>query len=575
MTLANRKTVLLGSALVLGLTVVAVAVQAIWRPLAPHAQMTAQLADMDLAQPDALIRSERLSALPRDLLQVPLLHDVLSEDFVTYYETNQTRLSLSGTLRRIAYEHELELGDEVIRRTLDEPAEVALWRGDRGKLRYWLLVGQRNGMARLLQGLANVALDDRQLKKVGQLSVGGDDTPLYALAYGYRRSMLFAVHGDRLVVLSDPGMLLDAHGALDEQRGAMVARLLDGKSKKPGWPDSALAQGSDHAPLQAIKGHRVSVAADLLSFGYQPFFPGMEALRFEFSAGDEQQWATQALVNPVLLPEQWNSAALWQALPTDPAACISLPLDWAASGRMLGAVIGTEEANQLLPAFKGPAAMCWYGKSRLSAPLFIAQLDKPEVAAAMKGQLQEVFTRVIGAYETNAGTADGRLPVTARTDLGEATAWQRPVSARHGSASARDAGLSDQLSSHRYFPVTLALAHGYAVFSPDGTLVDDTLAVLDKRWPAVADSMGSGSHQHVIAQLTPASVAKLVEQESFESLPPQQEPLFRNAATQYLIPKLKTLATFPALTLRLPEALPKRRGWVPVQWQSAAPDRTH
>lgn len=574
MILANRKTLLLGSTLLLGLSVAALTIQAIWRPLAPRAHVAAQLASIDLAQPDALIRSESLSALPRDLLQVPLLHDVLSEDFVSYYEVNEGRLSLSGTLRRIAYEHKLELGDEVIRRALNEPAEVALWRGDHGKLSYWLMLGQRNGISRLLQGIANVALDDSQLKKVGQLDVDGDDVPLYALAYGYRRNLLFAVHGDRLVALSDPGMLLNADGALDDERSALVAHLLDAGSNKPAWPDSALTQGSDNPQLSAIKGHQLSVAARFLSFGYQPFFPGIEALRFDFSASGTHQWATRALVNPALLPDQWNSAALWQALPTDPAACVSLPLDWASAGHVLGAVIGKDDADHLLPAFGGPAAVCWYGKSRLSSPLFIARLDKPEVAAAMKPQLQKIFTRVIGAYEEKAGTDDGRLPVSTRADGSAGTVWQRDVSARHGSASADKAGLDDQLSADRYFPVTLALSHGYVVFSPDGRLVDDALSVLDKRWPAVADSMGNDSREHVVAQLTPASMAKLIEQESFDALPQDQEPLFRNAATHYLIPKLHALAAYPALTLRLPGPLPARRGWVPVQWQSAVPGGT-
>jgi uncharacterized protein YfaA (DUF2138 family) len=564
MTLAHRKTLLLGGTLLLGLSVAALTIQAIWRPLAPQAHVAAKLAAIDLAQPDALIRSERLSALPRDLLQVPLLHDVLSEDFVSYYEFNEGRLSLSGTLRRIAYEHKLDLGDDVIRRALDEPAEVALWRGDHGRLRYWLMLGQRNGISRLLQGIANVALDDSQLKKVGQLDVDGDATPLYALAYGYQRSLLFAVHGDRLVVLSDPGMLLDGEGALDDERSALVAGLLDGHAKKPAWPDSALNQGSDNPGLEAIKGHQLTVAARFLSFGYQPFFPGIEALRFDFSASGTRQWSTQALVNPVLLPDQWNSAALWQALPTDPAACVSLPLDWASAGRVLGSVIGKDDANRLLPAFSGPAAICWYGQSRLSSPLFIARLDKPEVAAAMKPQLQKIFSQVIGAYEEKAGSDDGRLPVTTRQVAADGTEWQRNVSARHGSASA-----------DKYFPVTLALSHGYAVFSPDGTLVDDALSVLDKRWPAVADSMGNDDHQHVVAQLTPASVAKLIEQESFDSLPQDQEPLFRNAATQYLLPRLHALAAFPALSLRLPDTLPAHRGWIPVQWQSAAPGKAH
>ncbi|WP_158881172.1 DUF2138 family protein [Rhodanobacter sp. L36] len=575
MTLANHKTLLLSGLLLLGLSAAAITVQAIWRPLAPHAHVAAQLADIDLAQPDALIRSERLSALPRDLLRVPLLHEVLSEDFVSYYEFNEGRLSLSGTLRRIAYEHQLDLGDEVIRQALDAPAEVALWHGDHGKLQYWLLLGQRNGLTRLLQGIANVALDDSQLKNVGKLEVDGDKVALYALAYGYQRNLLFAVHGDRLVVLSDPGMLLNENGTLDDERSEQIIALLDGSSKKPAWPDSALAKDSDNPRLDKIKGHQLSVSAHFLSFGYQPFFPGIEALRFDFSADAEHAWDTRALVNPALLPEQWNSASLWQVLPTDPAACVSLPVDWASAGHVLDAVMGKDAAGIVLPAFSGPAAICWYGKSRLSSPLFVARFDKPELVASMKPSLEKAFTQIIGAYEEKAGNADGRLPVTSHQGVGDSTEWQRDVSARYGSADATEAKLTDTISSDRYFPVTLAVAHGYVVFSPDGALVDDALAVLEKRWPAVADSMGNASREHVVAQLTPASMAKLIEQESFASLPQDQEPVFRNAATQFLIPKLHALGAYPALTLRLPDTLPTQRGWIAVQWQSAAVGSAH
>ena len=430
MTLANSKSLLLGGALVLALSTAAVIVQAVWRPFTPHVQVNARVADIELGQPDALIRSEKLSALPRDLLRVPLLRDVLSEDFVGYYEINEARLSLSGTLRRIAYEHKLEFGDEVIRRVLDEPAVVALWRGDRGKLQYWALVSQRNGLSRLLQGIANVALDDRQLRKVGQLKVDGDDTTLYALAYGYQRNLLFAVHGERLVVLSDPGMLLDAQGAVDGERGGLVGDLLDAGNATLAWAKSSLAGGDASPKLDGIKGHQLLVSAKFLSFGYQPFFPGIEALRFDFSANGDRQWVTRALVNPGLLPDQWNSTALWQVLPADAAACVSLPVNWAAATPVLGAVIGQEEANRLLLAFAGPAATCWYGKSRLSAPLFVAKVSQPELAASMQPQLLQIFTQVIGAHETAAGTPDGRQPVDTREGAAGGVLWQRDVRQR-------------------------------------------------------------------------------------------------------------------------------------------------
>ena len=41
---------------------------------------------LDLARPDALVQTASLADLPRDLLTVPMFRDVLTEDFVTYYE---------------------------------------------------------------------------------------------------------------------------------------------------------------------------------------------------------------------------------------------------------------------------------------------------------------------------------------------------------------------------------------------------------------------------------------------------------------------------------------------------------
>src|SRR5687767_29720 len=89
--------------------------------------------NVDLARPDGLIDTESLSQLPRDVLAVPLFRDVLTQDLVTYYEQHPGRLTLAGILRRLAWEHESDAGDWVLRTVLDEPAQVALWRGGDGK----------------------------------------------------------------------------------------------------------------------------------------------------------------------------------------------------------------------------------------------------------------------------------------------------------------------------------------------------------------------------------------------------------------------------------------------------------
>ena len=124
----------------------------------------------DLRKPDALIESVSLSRLPKEILEVPLLRDTLTEDFVFYYENNGDRLGLTGTLRRIIYEHDLTLKDSLVEELLDQPAQVALWRGADGRLRDFVVVLKRGGLARVLEPLAHIAADDQQLRKVGELA---------------------------------------------------------------------------------------------------------------------------------------------------------------------------------------------------------------------------------------------------------------------------------------------------------------------------------------------------------------------------------------------------------------------
>ena len=121
---------------------------------------------LDLAEPDGLIDTESLGALPRDVLAVPLFRDVLTEDLVTYYEQHPGRLTLGGILRRLAWEHDADLGDWAIRTVLDEPAQVALWRGGDGRIRHWLIVIRRNTVTRLMDTAARLALKDRYLAEV-------------------------------------------------------------------------------------------------------------------------------------------------------------------------------------------------------------------------------------------------------------------------------------------------------------------------------------------------------------------------------------------------------------------------
>ncbi|MCR6680038.1 DUF2138 family protein, partial [Escherichia marmotae] len=70
--------------------------------------------------------SDSLSPLPKDLLTIPLLHDVLSEDFVFYYQTHADRLGIERRNRSIVYANEHTLKDKIFYSLLHQPAQAAL-----------------------------------------------------------------------------------------------------------------------------------------------------------------------------------------------------------------------------------------------------------------------------------------------------------------------------------------------------------------------------------------------------------------------------------------------------------------
>ena len=91
---------------------------------------------VDLGRPDAYVSTPALSKLPRDMVKAPVLREVLDEDFAFYYEEHEDRLGLRGAVKRIAFEHDKTLTDQLLEAALDEPAEMAFWADAKGAPRY-------------------------------------------------------------------------------------------------------------------------------------------------------------------------------------------------------------------------------------------------------------------------------------------------------------------------------------------------------------------------------------------------------------------------------------------------------
>ena len=514
---------------------------------------------IDLTSPDAIIRTNSLAKLPRDLLRVPLFRDVLTEDFVFYYEQNTGRLSLGGALRRIAYEHNLDLGDWVIRTVIDEPAEIAFWKGPNGRLKHYLIAMTRNNLAKLLEMAAKVVLNDSQLKRAGgDLMVQGENVSVFVLTYASNRTLLFATRGKRMVILSDAGMLKDRKGKMtDDSRNILSALLSKDVRAQRIYGDRFQVNGT-------ASEHTVAVTARYLSFGYQHFFPAVQSLRFDFG---KDGWSTQVMVDPGTLPAgSLNTAPLWNLVPMEPSICFALPVDWDTAGSLLPRLgMKKEEAKGLIRAINGPVGVCWYPKSRLHTPLFVVPISRALGPSETKF-LAKAFEAAIGLKRPDLnGSAEGPYPATAVQNPDNSRLWQRLVPSRYGIHRPGEKGKGTRRDG-RFFQVTLAQHARSLIFSPDERLVEDALAVAAKKFPALGDSLPKGGA--IIAVITPSSLSALVQTETFASLPAAEEAVLRSAANAHLLPKLAALKRHPAYSLILPENVqPIPNQWVPVIWR--------
>jgi len=532
---------------------------------------------VDLARPDAYISTPALSRLPRELIKAPVARDLLTEDFAFYYEEHEDRLGLRGAVKRIAYEHETTLADKLLEIVLDEPAEVAMWTDAKGAPRYWLVAMTRGVLAKALMDLGPVAAKDEQLSVIGELPGASGASPVYALTLSSRRTVAFVARGNRVVVLSDPGLLFDDQRQVDRKAARVVAGLLSGEHADQDVYRARFGLGAPGAD------HVVVADSSLLSFGYRHFFPGLRALRLDVAPGGGPLRTQLRVADAKVLPSTEASATLWAGVPMGPAACSWLPADWSAARAVLddvgevtpaapegddatikvqGAKAGAKPASGAAPrasvsaataatraawdkfiaALDGPAAVCWYARSQFHTPVLVARL-RPDAPA---DAVDPALARLAGWLIPGGGI---ELPAD-----GGVHRWQREVPAPYGPYGEGDTSL--------YRP-TLAHAGAWVTFSPDDKLVELALQAQGRRYPGVADTLPAGAA--TLAVVVPRQVADLAQREAFEVLPAQQE-IFRQAARSHLVPRLETMRGWPAVRA-VATGKPSAEGWVPIAWQ--------
>lgn len=526
------------------------------KPKAPPAQLASD--KLGMSRPDGLLETHSLSQLPKDLLAVPFLKETLTEDFVFYYEAHADRLGLIGSLRRIIYEHDLKLQDSLIEQIFDQPADVALWRGADGRLKDFLLVMDRGGLAKMLEPLAKVALDDTQLSKIGDVNVGADDVALYQLSYNASKALLFASHGDKLVVLSNPTKLYDPQSGSSEEPGSVstkaIAALLNG--------DKLFPEAFGLQPRAPEVKQRLSVNSSVLAMGYQRFIPNFAGLRFD---RDDKGWHSFLAMDELDNQPDFDFKPIWQAMPMGASACVALPLA-AEQQKPLLVKLGAEEsvAQALTEHMAGAAGLCWYADSRLYTPLLVASLNDDD-SAKLDGDLGNLFGSMVGAFEANV--EEHAFPVIEKQE-GSTHQWQRQVSSNFGPYKAKDAEQPDAITGKAFMRVSLARHGSTLLFSLDDKLVDKALGTLDKRFPPMADVLPKDLLMPVY--FGPDSMAQMMQQETLDSLPQDMEPVFYNAAQTNLIPKLRKLGGYGKYALTLPQGSEPdgHWQWLPLEWKA-------
>ena len=546
-----------GACLVVGVTTVAGGVG--WLIHQPKMPPVVLVSDkLGMSRPDGLLETHSLSQLPKDLLAVPFLKDTLTEDFIFYYESHADRLGLVGSLRRIIYEHDLKLQDSLIEQLFDQPGDVALWRGADGRLKDFLLVMDRGGLAKMLEPLAKVALDDSQLTHLSDVKVGADDVPLYQLTYNNSKALVFASHGDKLVVLSNPAKLYDPSSGPSDERGSVsttaIAALLNG--------DKLLPEAFGLPPRTPEVKQRLSVNSSVLAMGYQRFIPNFAGLRFDM---DDKGWHSFLAMDELDNQRDFDFKPIWQAMPMGASGCVALPVA-AEQQQPLLVKLGAEEkvAQALTERLTGAAGLCWYANSRLYTPLLVASLNDKD-SAKLDGDLGSLFGSMVGAYEPNV--EEHAFPVVEKQD-GPTHQWQRQVSSNFGPYKATEAESPDAISGKAFMKVSLARHGSTLLFSLDDKLVDKALGTLDKRFPPMAEVVPND--RLIPIYFGPDSMAQLMRKETFDSLPQDMEPVFYNAAQAFLVPKLRKLSGYGKYALTLPEGA-KPAGhwqWLPLEWKA-------
>lgn len=513
--------------------------QRFWHPTAaPMAVKNRQ--GLDLSAPDALIETEHLSQLPKDLISAPFLADLLSDDFVFYYQHNAEKLAVIGTLRRLAFERDLSIPEQLISQILDTPAQVALWKTPDGKLslslarlELGLAAPLAKALTSVIAALTPIAQGDKQLGFIGDITINKNKVAFFSLRYLTNRTLAFGFYQGSLIVASHLELLQTEANRFNPAAETLINQLLTQQQ-----PFKNRFNLPDTLPKSQA---RISLAADFFTLGYQAYVPALAAVRFELTTG---QWQSFLALNKGEHAAQFNED-LWAKTPADASLCALLPVNPAA----LSEIISQQNQNpQITQAFTGRSFICWFANAPLATPLIGAELTSEGATAELDSEISALFDKTI---------RNTKLPKTS-DDAGNVTSagGYAPSNLAHSPLSN---GHQWQKSDSNGKPLaTLARADNVLLFSLQATLVKHGLDTLAKRYPSLADKLPTKKPAALF--LNPPGFAALIQSEMRQRA--------SDAALGPLLPKLAALGKQAAFFAQF-DADEKARTdmhWYPLQW---------
>ncbi len=499
--------------------------------------------------PDLVVNTTAFTTLWRDILKAKVAKTIVNEDLLFYYEESESHLSLKGSVKRIAFERDMTVLDDIFAYVLDRPLKLAFWKGYHGRLNHFLGITNRSGLTDVMTKLGEMTLDDKQLAISSTKEINGKKVNVFKLSYGAGDTLYFYADGDDLIFSS-----------------STYIPHPDAEMRKKLFPESdlALKDGEKHALL---------AGANFLSFGYQFFSPDLEKVRFVFG---KDGWESSLFSG-----KDMEDVGLLAAVPVYPAACSFAPVSMERVEKIL------DLPEDLKGKFSEEVGVCWYESSDVFTPLFVFK-GKENFKPA---QFKSVFETVTGSFEkgilTDAEKTEREAQIE-RMNNGEsvsdliratkfvkpfasqekatANSWKlsREVSSPWGTYEASKSKNVEDMRSRRFFVVTLAQHKEFMFFSPDDKLVDNAIAALDKKYPNAGDLMKNG--EFPLFLLDPSRLGKMMKESMLDSLPMAEESLFRDSLTTKLFPALAKLDKEKPVIAILNKA--KDGMWKEVEWRT-------